>query len=100
VGEKEMPDQSKTITTADEKTNAQKVNLSNLVRRKADSEGRVYCAKCDTLPEIVKHLGDSYHIGNESPEYRLECKCGDKNQPTMRSQFMAIQHWESVGFSA
>ena len=41
-----MPDQSKTITTADEKTNAQKVNLSNVVSPQ--------------LAPVITHLKNSF----------------------------------------
>lgn len=61
------------------------------------SDGGVKCEDCGELPSIVKQCGDNGSCFNGCA-YRLECACGGKGQEFLRSEYMAILHWESVGF--
>lgn len=57
----------------------------------------VVCLKYGEVPEIEKRCGDNGTNLN-GVEYRLECKCGGKDQPFYKSMMMAIANWETVAF--
>jgi len=71
------------------------MNKTKVVKK--DENGRVFCTKCDTVPQIKKYCGDNGSSYNGCA-YVLECKCGDKGQKPLRSQMMAIFAWEDRGY--
>jgi hypothetical protein len=63
------------------------------------SKDGVKCKDCGELPEIQKYCGDNGTSFNGCA-YRLECRCGDKGQEILKSEEMAVLHWESEGFKS